>query len=199
MLQPLLFWQGDTADLLPWFMKENLLFTYCVCFTCLVDSHWIHSGKWGVTTFEEVLSTRPDSYYKEILAWDLIDFPSTSVDCFPFFQWLIVFFFAKWPHKMTHLTKCNNPTVQQCVEQSILPSTMCNEVYGPCTMHNAQCHARKCNHTMALQTTPNRLYMKYKQKSMFGVTGDDCLAFPTKLLNSLSICYWMMENHFSEV
>jgi len=35
---------------------------------------------------------------------------------------------------------------------------------------------------------------------MFGVTGDDILVFPTKLLlYSLSICYWMMKNHFSEV
>jgi len=76
MLQPLLFWQGDTADLLHWLMKEHLLFTYCVCFTCPFDSHWIHSGKWGVTTFEEVLSHRPDSNHEEILAWGLIGFPS---------------------------------------------------------------------------------------------------------------------------
>jgi len=42
--------------------------------------------------------------------------------------------------------------------------------------------------------------MKYKQKSMFRVTGDDSLVFPTKLLlYSVSICYCLMENHFSEV
>ncbi len=44
------------------------------------------------------------------------------------------------------------------------------------------------------------LYIKYKQKSMFGVTGDDLLVFPTKrLLYSVLIGYCLMENHFSEV
>jgi len=38
------------------------------------------------------------------------------------------------------------------------------------------------------------------QKSICRVTGDDCLVFPAKLLlDSLSICCWLMENHFSEV
>jgi len=46
------------------YFGKSDLFTHWVCFTCPVDSHWIHSGKWGVTTFEEVLSTRPDSRRK---------------------------------------------------------------------------------------------------------------------------------------
>jgi len=42
--------------------------------------------------------------------------------------------------------------------------------------------------------------MKYKQKSMFEMTGDDSLLFPTKpLLYLVSIWYCWMENHFSEV
>jgi len=40
----------------------------------------------------------------------------------------------------------------------------------------------------------------YHQKSSFGVTGKVCLVFSGKeLLYSLLICYWSMENHFSEV
>jgi len=43
---------------------------------------------------------------------------------------------------------------------------------------------------------------KYKnyQKSMYGVTDDVCLVFPSKpSLYSLSIAYCIIENHFSEV
>jgi len=37
------------------------------------------------------------------------------------------------------------------------------------------------------------------QKYICGVTSDGCLVFPAKLLlNSLLICYCLMENHFSE-
>jgi len=42
--------------------------------------------------------------------------------------------------------------------------------------------------------------MKYKQKPMFGVTGDDSLVFPSNLLfYSVSICCCLMDNHFWEV
>jgi len=38
------------------------------------------------------------------------------------------------------------------------------------------------------------------QKSICRVTGDGCLVFPAKLLiDSLSICCWLMQNYFSEV
>jgi len=67
MLQPLLFWQGDTTSLLPWSMREHHLFTYWVYIACLVDNHWIHSEKWAVTTFEEVLGPRPESCLIPIL------------------------------------------------------------------------------------------------------------------------------------
>ncbi len=45
-------------------------------FICLVDSHWNLSGKWGVSTFIEVFSPRPDCTFKEFMAWSLSGFPS---------------------------------------------------------------------------------------------------------------------------
>jgi len=37
-------------------------------FICSSNSHWICSGKWEMTTFKEVSSTRPDFYPMEIIA-----------------------------------------------------------------------------------------------------------------------------------
>jgi len=34
---------------------------------------------WGVTTFIQVLTTRPDQNFKEILAWNLSGFPSSPL------------------------------------------------------------------------------------------------------------------------
>jgi len=52
--------------------------------------------------------------------------------------------------------------------------------------------------SIALELWP--LYIKSHQKSMYGLTGDGCLVLPAKLLlYSLSICYFLMENQFSEV
>jgi len=45
-------------------------------FICLGNRHWNLSGKWGVTTFTQVLSTRPACRRKEIMAWSLSGFPS---------------------------------------------------------------------------------------------------------------------------
>jgi len=58
MLQPLLFWQGDTADLI----KDEVmdLRPQILHYICLDSSHWNLSGKWGVSTFIQVLCTRPD-------------------------------------------------------------------------------------------------------------------------------------------
>jgi len=63
--------------ILLFYLAKVIFLHFEFAFICLSNSHWIHSGKWGVTTFKEVLSTRPDCHPLKIMAWCLVGFPSS--------------------------------------------------------------------------------------------------------------------------
>ncbi len=68
--------------------SDSYTYLTCFAFICLIDSHWNFSGKSGMSTFMEILCTRPDHTFQEIMAWSLSGFPSGPLPIYiPFSIW----------------------------------------------------------------------------------------------------------------